>query len=214
MFMEAASRPLSSSARENLNQLYTAHLYAEHLGIPGLAAGPVLEAARAAGRSQGKQIITSVGQKEVASALRQLGYTVQLEMQSPDGLMSADIGVTALPDGSPCSIAVEYDGPYHYVTELTARGSKQHRLEGPTRLRNALLQPRFPDGVVCIPWFEWRTATVSGQQQEYLRKAMAAVLGTKVGVVWIAVFTACEGNMPENPGLPSVSCPPQAVCAG
>jgi hypothetical protein len=31
-------------------------------------------------------------------------------LTSPDGLMSADVGVTEHPDGRPCSIAVEYDG--------------------------------------------------------------------------------------------------------
>jgi hypothetical protein len=198
LFQEAAARPVNSiDDVEHLSQLCIAHLYAEqHLHIPGLPDGPVLAAARAAGRSAGQEVTVSVGQREVACALQQLGYTVQLEMQSPDGLMNADIGVTALPDGSPCSIAVEYDGPYHYVTEYTAGGSIEDRLEGPTRLRNALLQPRFPDGVVCIPWYEWKVAAVRGQQEEYLRGAMAAVLKvltTKVGVVpsYMVVWVPC-----------------------
>jgi hypothetical protein len=184
LFQEAAARPVGSFEAQNFSQLYTAHLYAEqHLHTPGLPDGAVLTAAKAAGRSAGQEVTVSVGQREVAGALQQLGYTVQLEMQSPGGLMSADIGVTALPDGSPCSIAVEYDGPYHYVTEYTAEGSVEDRLNGPTRLRNALLQARFPDGVVCIPWKEWGAAKLSGQQEEYLRGTMAAgvdVLGTKV----------------------------------
>jgi hypothetical protein len=192
LFQEAAARPVNSIDVEHLSQLYTAHLYAEqHLHIPGLPDGSVLAAARAAGRGVGQPVTVSVGQREVASALQQLGYTVQLEMQSPDGLMSADIGVTALPDGSPCSIAVEFDGPTHYVTEYTAEGSVEDRLNGPTRLRNAFLQARFPDGVVCIPWFEWKTAAVCNQQQEYLRGAMATVLGTKVRDVTMPRGRAC-----------------------
>jgi hypothetical protein len=97
------------------------------------------------------------------------------------GLMSADVGVTALPDGTPCSIAVEYDGATHFMIEHSSNGSAGLRgidgcywqSNGPTHLRNALLRIRFPDGVVCIPWREWVPATQAGQQEEYLRRVMA-----------------------------------------
>jgi hypothetical protein len=82
--------------------------------------------------------------------------------------------VTALPNRIPCHIAVEYDGAYHYLT--TPDSSSKHRLNGSTRLRNTLLRPRFPDGLLCVPWSEW--AVVEGQQaaqEEYLRSKMAAV---------------------------------------
>jgi hypothetical protein len=180
LFQEAASRPVSSFAEAEFRQLYTAHLYAQHLGLQGLPAGPVLEAARAAGWSDGK-LTPSGRQKEVARALQQLGYTVQVEMKSPDGVMSADVGVNALPDGSPCSIAVEYDGQSHYVTEYSGSVTVGDSLDGPTRLRNVFLHARFPDGLVCIPWKEWVAVTKAGQQEEYLRRVVAGVLGTKVG---------------------------------
>jgi hypothetical protein len=179
LLQEAASQPVISFTKEGLSQLYTAHLYAQHLGIPGLPAGPVLGEARAAGWNFAEPI-RSAGQREVASALQQLGYTVQEEMKSPDGVMSADVGVTALPDGSSCSIAVEFDGPSHYVTEYSGSGSVRDRLDGPTRLRNTFLHTRFPDGLVCIPWREWVTATRAGQQEEYLSKRMASVLAEEV----------------------------------
>jgi hypothetical protein len=174
-FKEAAAQDVTSFTQEGLSQLLAAHLYAQHLGIPGLSAGPVLEAARAAGWIFEEPTI-SASQVEVASALRQLGCTVRLEMKSPDGLMSADVGVTALPDGSPCSIAVEYDGQDHFVTVYSSSGCVLDRLDA-TRLRNALLQPHFPDGVVCIPGKDWVAATMNGQQEEYLRKVMASVMG-------------------------------------
>jgi hypothetical protein len=191
LFSEANSRGVGSYDARGLRQLLIAHLYAvQHLGIPGLPAGPVLDAARAAGwRDMDPNV--SASQRKVASTLRQLGYTVQLEMKSPDGLMSADIGITALPDGSPCSMAVEFDGTYHYVatnTRSTSPSSSRtatavYRLNGRTRLRNALLQARFPDGVVCIPWFDWAAARKRGQQEEYLRGAIATILNTKVRVL-------------------------------
>jgi hypothetical protein len=159
----SAQRTVSSFTQEGLRQLYAAQLHCQHLGIPGLPTGTVLEAARAAGWSYGEATI-SAGPREVASVLQQLGYTTQLELRSPDGLMSADVGVTALPDGRPCSIAVEYDGPYHFVADYSGSNSSSSndkaaapadRLNGSTRLRNALLHARFFDGVVCIPWKEW-----------------------------------------------------------
>jgi hypothetical protein len=176
---------VNSLVQQNLSQLYTAHICAGYLGMAGLPAGAVLEAARAVGWSFGEPII-SAGQRKVCSILQQLGYNTQLEMRSPDGLMSADVGVTALPDGRPCSIAVEFDGPHHFVADYSNSSSSSSnretvdRLDGPTRLRNALLHARFPDGLVCIPWKEWVAATQAGQQEEYLRAALAAVLNTKV----------------------------------
>jgi hypothetical protein len=190
LFKEAVRRDVNSFVRENLSQLYIAHMCAGHLSMSGLPAGAVLEAARAARWSFAEPTI-SARQREVASALQQLGYTTQLEMKSPDGVMSVDVGVTALPDGSPCSIAVEFDGPTHFMTDNSStspssnRGAPVDRVDGPTRLRNALLQARFSDGVVCIPWKEWVAAEQRHQQEEYLRVALAAVLKAKVRVAFI-----------------------------
>jgi hypothetical protein len=190
LFRAAARRDVSSYTQRGLRQLFIAHLYSQHLGIPGLPAGAVMEAARAVGWFSGKATI-SASQEEVASVLQQLGFTTQLEMRSPDGVMSADVGVTALPDGRPCSIAVEFDGPHHFVADYSSSSSSSSnretvdRLDGSTRLRSALLHARFPDGVVCIPWKEWVAATHAGQQEEYLRAALAAVLNTKVRAMFI-----------------------------
>jgi hypothetical protein len=179
LFKEAASRPVSSLTAEGRRQLYQAHLFAGYLGIPGLPAWQVLEAATQAGLTV--HITTSRRQQNVSSALKQMGYTTQLEGLSPDSLMGADIAITALPDGSPCSIAVEFDGPSHYIAELTASGASVDRLEGPTRLRNSLLSRSFPDGVVCIYWKDW--VAIDGDkrsQEEYLSKALAKVVRDKV----------------------------------
>jgi hypothetical protein len=180
LFKEAASRPVSSFTAEGRRQLYQAHLIAGYLGISGLPAGQVLEAAMHAGLIT-DTTISSRSQQEVHSALRQMGYTTQLEGLSPDCLIKADIAITALPDGSPCSIAVEVDGPSHYVTEQNASTAPADRLDGPTRLRNALLSRSFPDGLVCVYWRDW--AAVQGNKealQEYLSKALAKVVRDKV----------------------------------
>jgi hypothetical protein len=90
--------------------------------------------------------------------------------------MIMDVVVTALPDRTPCRIAIMCDGPCHYLTLFGS--SSNYRLDGPTRLRNTLLRPRFPDGLLCVPWFEWDA--LEGQtaaQEEYLRSRLEAVRG-------------------------------------
>jgi hypothetical protein len=175
MFKEAALRPVNSFTVEGKQQLYQAHLFAGYLGIPGLPAGQVLQAATQAGLTV--HTTSSRSQQEVNNALRQMAYTTQLEGLSPDGLMRADTVITALPDGSPCSIAVEYDGSFHYVTEHTASGASVDRLDGPTRLRNALLSRSFPDGLVCIYWRNWAAVARDKEASvEYLSTALAKVV--------------------------------------
>jgi hypothetical protein len=239
LFRAAARRDVSSYTQGGLRQLYVAHLYCQHLRIPGLPAGAVVEAARAVGWFGGKATI-SAGQRKVCSILQQLGYNTQLEMRSPDGVMSADVGVTALPDGRPCSIAVEFDGPHHFVADYSSSNSSSSnikavqvdRLDGPTRLRNALLHARFPDGLVCIPWKEWVAATQAGQQEEYLRAALAAVLNTKVRAMLIcacnmlhaigaqaahtsiSISTACQKVISSCQSCPVHGCFPDRIGTG
>jgi hypothetical protein len=142
----------------------------------------VLDAARAAGLKSEVQVV-SPRQKEVANVVRHMGYTTELEMLSPDGLISSDIVIAALTDGSSCSIAVEFDGPSHYVTEHTSSGAAVDRLDGSARLRNALLSRSFPDGVLVIPWKNWVPAIGSGQAEECLRQALAQLLQQQVSAL-------------------------------
>jgi hypothetical protein len=179
LFKEAASRPASSFSNKGLTQLHQAHLYASYQGMPGMPAGQVLEKATTTGLLLNNQT-TSSSQEVVNRCLREMGYTTQLEMFSPDALMRADIVITALPDGSSCHIAVEYDGSYHYIAEHRLSGATTERLDGPTRLRNALLSKSFPDGLVCIPWREW-VSVEGNKKQEYLRRALGKVMRDKVG---------------------------------
>jgi hypothetical protein len=181
LFQEAASRREGSFTKEELTQLHQAHLYASYQSIPGLPAGQVLEKATTTGLLLNNQT-TSSSQEEVNRCLREMGYTSELEAMSTDRLMRPDIVITALPGGRSCRIAVEFDGPSHYVTEHRLSGATTDRLNGPTRLRNALLSQSFPDGVVCIYWREW--APVEGNREaevEYLRRALAQVVNEKVG---------------------------------
>jgi hypothetical protein len=193
LFKTAALQPVSSFPSKSRRQLYQAHLFAGYLGIPGLPAGQVLEAAMEAGLTPASSPSRRHSQQEVSSALRQMGYTTELDGLSPDGLMRAHVVITALPDGSPCSIAVEFDGSPHYVAEHTASNGTVARLAGPTRLRNALLSRSFPDGVMCIYWRDWAAVDGDqGAQEEYLSKALAKMVRDKVGARHMCWWSACQ----------------------
>jgi hypothetical protein len=182
LFRGAALHPVNSCTLEEGQQLYQARLLAGYLGIPGLPAGQVLQDALQAGLTA--DATSSRSQKGVNSVLREMGYSTQLEGLSRDSLMRADIVITALPGGRPCSIAVEYDGAPHYIAEHSVRTTAIDRLEGPIRLRNALLSRSFADGVFCIYWRDW--AAVEGDREasvEYLSKALAKVVRDKVGAL-------------------------------
>jgi hypothetical protein len=167
----------------NLRQLFQAHMYAEHLGLPQRLEGDLLEEAEKAWLAQqeaARSKTTSRSQQEVNSTLEQMGYPTQPHATTADGLFRPDITITELPDGTPCSVAVEVDGPHHYVREHRRNGTAVDRLDGPTRLRNVLLRPRSPDGLLCIPVDDWAAARKAGQQEEYLRKALDNPLSLKV----------------------------------
>jgi response regulator RpfG family c-di-GMP phosphodiesterase len=124
-----------------------------------------------------------------------MGYTTELEAMSPEGLMRPDIVITALPDGTSCSIAVEFDGLSHYVSEQYSSDEAVDRLNGRTQLRNALLSRSFPDGLLVIPWKEWAAAKGNGQAQQCLKQALAQLLQQQVSALQNAQDTV------ENRGL-------------
>jgi hypothetical protein len=174
LFIEAAARPASSYIEFARKQLLTAHWYANMLGLPGLPPGEVYEALSSVAHNFGDQV-TSNWQRHAADILQQLSYTVGVEQMSQDGRMRADIVINALPNGNPCCIAVECDGPSHYIAEYRSKaegGGVVFRLDGRTHLRNVLLRQSFPDGVVCIPGRLWASMQTDAQRQEYLQEVL------------------------------------------
>jgi hypothetical protein len=203
LFGEAARRWEQNHAvfiEPNLRQLFQAHMYAEHLGLPQRLKGELLEDARDAWLARSKT--TSRSQPEVNSTLTQMGYRTQVKAASAGGLFRPGITITSLPDGTACSIPVEYYGAFDYVAEQTGRGSVVDRLDGPTRLHRVLLAARYPDGQLCINWREWVEATKAGQRQEYLRKALADPLSMKVtgqsdAFIWSGPSTGAQHTPPQ-----------------
>jgi hypothetical protein len=174
LFTEAAARPASGYISLALRQLITAHWYANMVGLPGLPPGEVYDALSSVAFNFGDQT-TSNWQRHAADILRNLGYTVEVEQMSQDRRMRADIVINALPSGTPCCIAVECDGPSHYVAEVRNMSDPKdvvYRLDGRTHLRNLLLRQSFPDGVVCVPGRLWASMKSDIQKQEYLQEVL------------------------------------------
>jgi hypothetical protein len=180
LFKEAGRRLAINHSvfiNEHLCQLFQAHMYAEYLGLPQRLEGELLNKAKSAWC--GSRHTDSDRQKEVNKSLIQMGCTTQLHATSADGLMRPHIIITALPDGTLCSIAVECDGHHDFVREHSGDGAAVDRLDGRTRLRHVSLEARFPI-LLRIPPREWDAATKAGQQQEYLRRALAGAVKHRV----------------------------------
>jgi hypothetical protein len=165
----------------DLCQLFQAHMYAEHLGLPQRLEGGLLKQAREAWLAQqaARSKTTSRSLQEVNSTLGQMGYKTQLQALTADGLLRLGITISGLPDGSSSSIGVGFRGAFHYVAEQMGSGSVVDRLDGPTRLSHVLLMARSPAALHYIPWREWDSAKEAGQQEEYLSKALAHALSLK-----------------------------------
>jgi hypothetical protein len=201
LFKEANTRGERFVNSGDLVQIRWAHLYAELLGMPGLAPGALLQKLASVGPANASHKVRR-SQKEVATVLRQMRCTVQLEQLSSDGVMPVDMIITALPFGTPCSIAVEFDGPHHYIAAHSGSKGVVYRLNGPTRLRNALERARCRDGLVCIPWFEWEPARDSEQAQEYLKKRLPLLAGLNEGqrtVRWHGEKIMFSGHVHQQP---------------
>jgi hypothetical protein len=179
--------------RVELQQLHTAVMEARERGL-GLSTAAVpsslLDAAEAAwvgARDTGQRITdldgfrsgftSSSAEGKVHAALQALGYTTANGQQAvtPGTAagttgMRADALLTRTPSGQRCCVAVEFDGPHHYLQHPP---EVQQLLNGSTVLRNQQLGRRV-DHLLCIPWREWRDLKGSKQaQQAYLQRRLA-----------------------------------------
>ena len=177
---EANSRqhrqPARCFSQESLKQLWQAHLELQdqgraHLGLTGQLHEEARRAWRDRGDGAGGQPRTMF-QDQVAAAVRLLepNSVVEMEGCTPCGMFDAvDMLVTR--SGQPLPLAVEVDGPHHFLKHPPTR------YDGNTELRNRQLGRRglrSLSGLVLVPHHEW-TATVNdlGLQLELLRGKLA-----------------------------------------
>lgn len=109
---------------------------------------------------------STMSQVAIASALENLGYLPKLEYQILDGLMSVDI-VIDVPNesdkskggaaaASSAKIAIEFDGPKHFMRNVNGPTDLLGPIDARTRLRNKLIKKSgIFKGLIVIPFFEW-----------------------------------------------------------
>lgn len=110
-------------------------------------------------------------QSEIAEVFRDdLKLNCEVERVTDGGYFSVDV---YLPDGE---VAVEYDGPRHFVGSpreqlRSFRSGETCTKTAATELRDLFLAKTCAGGVISIPWFEWFEAK---KRDEYLRGKLDA----------------------------------------
>jgi hypothetical protein len=121
-------------------------------------------------------------QVAVSSALENIGFLPKLEVPILDGLMSVDI-VIDLPsvsdkrnEGSAATvvsstkIAIEFDGPKHFMRKMKNSTDLVGSIDARTRLRNKLIKKSGEFGaLLVIPFYEWDEVykNVGGKQDDF-----------------------------------------------
>jgi hypothetical protein len=118
---------------------------------------------------------TSSGQRELARVFGELGVKHQEERVTDDGYFSMDI---YLPKHD---VAVEFDGPTHYMDSSSTSRDASRTKTAKTELRDFFLAKQCAK-VVTVPWFEWRRLGTPEKKRLYVK----AKLAKEAGVKWCA----------------------------
>lgn len=179
---EATFSPNERSERDDpervmLNHIYQAALHLQVATGQSIASmdlpEPLFKAGSAAWNDRDKFLTTSAIQRQVGSAMQALGLHCTLEYRPPGTPIIIDIAVqhrvSRGKTQKPVQIAVEVDGPYHFLA------SHPTRALGSARLRNSLLE-HSGWKVVSIPWFEWSKLNTAKERAEYLNARVVPLL--------------------------------------
>jgi hypothetical protein len=175
----AASQLFSTASDEELQQLHQVHLWlldkqlpAPALGLSGVLTPHQLEQSRDSWEQQ--QTATA---KQQSSRLQQSVYDAVLQLpcdtwqqqpqsEQPTSDKACLIDIAAV-TASGVKVAIEVEGPYHYV-------QPDNTLTGPTLFRNRALAARGFT-VISIPHWDWGELRSAAQQQQYLLDKLQAV---------------------------------------
>ena len=158
----------------SFNLLHVQQALQAHCAVPGgCLDAAALGELRA--RFKSEPTTSSASQRRVAAALTRLGYSPLEEAPLLDGLLTIDMRLERL--GGGCPIAVEFDGPSHFLHPLApvpATGAASLTLNGATLLRNRLVASAGL-ALVCVPYSEWNEAERAGAAAEdaYLTRRLA-----------------------------------------
>ena len=157
--VDAAVRlPGSDFSANGFCQLFQAHLAELASGRSLDLPAELLARAEDAWRGDVDDTSMSDFHRDVANALDRLGADHVVEGATDDGLFRVDC---LLADRR---VAVEADGPSHYLADRAPNG--------PTRLRRRLLEARDLR-VVSVPYFEWDPLPTDAAKDAYLGGLLA-----------------------------------------
>jgi hypothetical protein len=177
--VSACSELWAIAVDTDLRQLYQVHLWlldsrlpAPGQGVSGVLSQQQLQQCKDSWEQQLQRETASAKasdlHRSVFAALQALpADTWQqppvLEQRIADGALSIDIAATTR---SGVQLAIEVDGPYHFV-------QPDDTLTGPTLFRNRALAARGYV-LVSIPYWEWRKLGGAAQRQQYLLSKLQA----------------------------------------
>ncbi|KAJ1453266.1 hypothetical protein M885DRAFT_524656 [Pelagophyceae sp. CCMP2097] len=149
----------------NLSQLHMVHLHLR-LALPRHALTRLLNqhasALKTAYQRHGRQ--SGHMQQQVSAALERIGWKHEYEHTTPEGL-SLDM---AQPESK---LAVEFDGPAHYLYRVDAHSSARF-YDGKSFAKNLALR-RHGWRVVRVAYFKWRKLRTDAQRDDYLRRRVS-----------------------------------------
>jgi hypothetical protein len=124
---------------------------------------------------------TTQSQLGVAIVLKRLGYVPQVEVPLFDGLVTVDIVINLSRKRLAASdkdavlvadrkIAIEFDGPKHFMKKMKGSSDLAGPIDARTRLRNTLIQRSGEfEALMIIPYYEWDEVWQYRHQQQQLR---------------------------------------------
>ena len=159
----------------SFNALHVHQVLQAHYAVPGgLLDATIVRELRA--RFVTGPTTSSVSQRCVAAALKRLGHSVSEEAPLLDGLLTIDVRLDQPGAVGGCSVAVEFDGPFHFLRTLapTPAGAASLTVDGATLLRNRLIASAGL-ALVCVPYTEWVDVKRAGAAAEdaYLTRRLA-----------------------------------------
>ena len=179
LMREACGCP--SLSPEELCQLWQAHLELQDQGLGSMGLqGQLLEAAQQAWAARAATYNCGLAdmQLQVEEVLQRLAtkynFKVEREGTTPDGMFNVDVLVSMMrgAHGQELLVAVEVDGPSHFMANLSTH------YDGGTRLRNrqlGRLAKRGLAGLVLVGYHEWVFKS-DREQEELLRGKLREVV--------------------------------------
>jgi len=115
---------------------------------------------------KGTETVSSRTQQEMSDLLTKLGFVHEIEVSPfPDlsGFLAIDV---ACKDRM---IAIEFDGPSHFLREINEDQPQRRKENGPTRAKRRLLE-RLGWSVINVCYWEWQEAGTKERKEQLLAK--------------------------------------------